>query len=313
MIPVLGREAYIERLLEAPRPGLNSVLAFYEHRVGAICKSPELLFGPLDDHMFHRGDGVFEALKFVDGKIYQFGEHITRMQRSAGSIRLAPPVPWEELREAALATTRAADTPNGHLRLFLGRGPGGFGVDPAESPQSSFYVVVSRFTPHPESWYEKGLKGFHSVMPARPAHLSKIKDTNYLTASMMFMEAHDRGMDTPLVFDAEGYLAESAVANICLINANGQLVVPEFRHALPGTTIRRAMELLEGKIECLVRPVAESEIYESSELLLLGTSPNCASIVQYEGKAIGNGTRGPVSRLLNQLIEEDIRLNGLAF
>lgn len=313
MIPILNRSAYLERLLGAQRPNIGKVLAFYEHRVGAICTDGELLLGPLDDHMFHRGDGVFEALKFVDGRIYQFEEHLARMKRSAASIRLEPPAAWDELTAAALETARASGAQTGHLRMFLGRGPGGFGVDPAECPESSFYVVVSRFTPYPESWYEKGLTGFKSAMPPRPAQTSHIKDTNYLFAAMMSMEAHDRGMDTPFVFDAEGCLAESAVANICLVDRAGVLVVPEFTHALPGTTIRRAMELLQGKLRCEIRRVPEAEILQASEVLLLGTSPNCASIVEYEGKKISDGKRGEVSRLLNGLIMEDIRKNGLPF
>lgn len=313
MIPTLNKEAYLERLLAAPRPAIDKVLAFYEHRVGAICTDGQLLLAPLDDHMFHRGDGIFEAIKFVGGRLYQFREHITRMQKSAASLRLTAPAPWEELEAAALDTVRAAGVTTGQLRLFLGRGPGGFGVDPAECPNSSFYAVVSRFTPYPESWYEKGLKGFKSSMPARPAHTSHIKDTNYLSAVFMFMEAHDRGADTPFVFDADGCLAESAVANICLVDKAGRLIVPEFTHALPGTTIRRAMELLQGRMQAVIRPVPEADIFAASELLLLGTTPNCASIVEYEGKAIGNGQRGPVSRLLFDLIEDDIRMNGLAF
>lgn len=313
MIPVLDKDAYLARLLAAPRPGIGSVLAFYEHRVGAVCTEGALLLAPLDDHMFHRGDGVFEAVKFVDGRLYQFAEHLERLQRSAAGIRLEPPAPWDDLAAAALETVRAARVREGQLRLFLGRGPGGFGVDPAECPAPSFYAVVSRLKVQPEAWYEKGLRGFKSSVPARPAHTSHIKDTNYLPAVFMMMEAHDRGLDTPVVFDAEGCLAESAVANICLVDRAGVLVAPEFTHALPGTTIRRAMELLRGKVECVVRRVPEADIFAASELLLLGTSPNCVSIVEYEGRKIGDGRRGPVSRLLFELMEEDIRRNGLAF
>ena len=313
MIPVLDKSAYLERLLGAPRPNIEKILAFYEHRVGAICTEGGVMLSPLDDHMFHRGDGVFEAMKFVSGRIYQFDEHMARMKKSASSIRLAPPLAWEDVPAIVLETVRAAGVKTGTLRVFLGRGPGGFGVDPSECPQSSFYVVASKWAPYPESWYEKGLRGFKSSMPPRPAQTSHIKDTNYLFAVMMTMEARERGLDTPFVFDGEGCLAESAVANICLVDKAGVLVVPEFTHALPGTTIRRTMELLEGKVECVIRRVPEEEIFEAAELLLLGTSPNCAAIVEYEGKKIGDGKRGPVARLLNGLIEEDIAHNGLAF
>ncbi len=311
MIPILDSKDYIAKLVSTPRHGADAVLACYEHRVGAIVKGGEAMLAPLDDHMFHRGDGVFEVIKFIDSRLYQFDEHLARMRRSAASIRLEPPCPWDELRGIALEVARAAGSSHGLLRLFLGRGPGGFGVDPKETPISSFYAVVSRFKQPPQSWYEKGLTGFRTSVPARPSHFSQIKDTNYLTAVLMTMEARDKGKDVPFCFDAQGNLAESAVANICLVDKQGVLVAPEFTHALPGTTIRRAMELLRGKVECVIRPVPEKDIWDAAELLMLGTSPNCASVVEYEGRVIGAGKRGPVSSLLYELIEADIAQNGL--
>ncbi|MDR2502982.1 MAG: aminotransferase class IV [Deltaproteobacteria bacterium] len=313
MIPVLDSRNYLARLLAAKRPGVDAVLAYYEYRVGAIVKDGSLMLAPLDDHMFHRGDGVFESMKFAEGRLYQFEEHMARLRRSAESICLEPPCPWSDVRTAALETTRAAGAAIGHLRLFLGRGPGSFGVDPLESPQSSFYAVVTRFTPQPLSWYEKGLTAFRARMPARPACFSHIKDVNYLNAVFMVMEGRKNRKDIPLCFDAEGHLAESAVANVCLVDKEGALVVPEFTHALPGTTILRAVELVRDRLACVTRPIPEAEIFEASELLLLGTSPGCVPLVEYEGRQIGSGERGPVARLINDLLDEDLRLSGLLF
>lgn len=206
------------------------------------------------------------------------------------------------------------------IRIFLGRGPGGFGVDPSECPEASLYITLSHFTPRPDSWYAKGLSGFRTLVPARPAYLSQIKDTNYLSAVLMTMEAREKGKDIPFCFDSENCLAESAVANICLVGRDGKLVAPEFRQALPGTTIRRAMALLEAHdaragsgSACVIQRIQEAEIYEAAEVLLLGTSPDCASIVEYEGKPIGGGRPGPVAALLRRLIREDIMNNGVLF
>jgi branched-chain amino acid aminotransferase len=300
-------------MLTAPRPNPEAVLAFYEHRVGAVVRGGALMLAPLDDHMFHRGDGVFEAIKFVDGRIYQLTEHLARLRRSAESIRLSPPCSWDDLRSIALDTVRAAQAATGLLRIFLGRGPGGFGVDPAESPFSSFYVVVSRFTPKTPDWYEKGLTGFHSSMPARPAHSAQIKDTNYLAAALMCMEARDKGKDLPFCFDEAGHLAESATANICLVDKRGVLISPEFNRILPGTTVLRAIELLRGETRCLIRQVEEKEIFAAAEVLALGTSPSCVPVVEYEGRTIADGKRGPIARLLCDLIANDIRENGVSF
>jgi branched-chain amino acid aminotransferase len=311
MIPILDRRTYLERLLSAERAGADAILAYYEHRLGAIVRDGRLMLAPLDDHMFHRGDGVFEAAKFTHGRLYQLDGHLTRLRRSAEGIRLAPPCPWEEVRSLALETARAAGSEAGQLRVFLGRGPGGFGLDPAEAPRPSLYIVATRFSPRPPSWYERGLTGFRTSVPARAPHLSQIKDTNYLNAVFMTLEARDRGKDIPLCFDAGGALTESATANICLVDKEGVLVVPEFTQALPGTTILRALELLRGKIPREIRRVPEEEIFEAAELLLLGTSPGCAPVTEYEGRPIGGGRRGPVARLIYDLLEEDLLRNGI--
>ena len=315
---------YLASVLALPRPGEGNLLAFYDHRQGALLKNARLMRVPLDDHLLHRGDGVFEVIKFIDRRLYQLDEHLARLQKSAGAICLGLPnlrsggrMDLSDLRalllEVAGAACASAGQTQGVLRLFLGRGEGGFGVDPAESPESSLYLAVSRFAYKPESWYAAGLKACHSTFLARSDYFSQVKSMNYLMAVLMTREAAGRGCDVGLCFDDRGNLAESAVANICLVDREGVLLAPEFTHALPGTTIRRAMKLLEGQVECRMRPLTEEDIFAAGELLLLGTSPDCAAIVEYEGRKIGNGKPGRVQGLLRQLIRQDIAEHGVLF
>ncbi|MDL2313870.1 aminotransferase class IV [Desulfovibrio sp. OttesenSCG-928-C14] len=314
--PLLSTEEYLKVLLGKERPGSSEVLLFYDYRLGVATSDPRLMLLPLDDHLVHRADGVFEVMKYLDRHIYQLDQHLERMQKSAAATRLEPPCSWDDLGLLILQlASQAADRggPDGIIRVFLGRGPGGFGVDPKESPASSLYIVVSRFKPKPESWYQKGLKAFRTSVPPRPEQFAHIKNTNYLTAVLMTLEGHDRGADVPINFDRNGYLAESAVANICVVDRAGRLLAPMFTHALPGTTILRAMELLKGKVECDIRRVPEADLRRGAEVLLLGTSPDCASIVEYEGQPIGEGEPGPVAALLRELIRQDITTNGTAF
>ena len=310
-VPVLTGDELAARILATPRPGEENILAYYEHRLGAICREPRLMLLPLDDHLAHRGDGIFETVKYVDGRLYQLDEHLARMQRSAAGIYLSPPCPWEEIRELVLLTAATGGEPSGMMRILLGRGAGGFGIDPAESPESSLYIVAYRFTPKPESWFSQGRRGFRTSIPAKQGYLARIKNANYLPNVLMVHEAHSKGMDVPFCFNEEGFLAESAIANICLVNTEGVLEVPQFTNALPGTTIRRALELLEGKVRHVLRPVTEEDILEASEVLMLGTGPDCVAVVEYEGKPIGSGREGDVARLLRGLIREDIRKNGI--
>jgi len=311
MPELLNTEEYLSRMLSLPRPGGQNILAFYEHRIGAVGRDPRLMLLPLDDHLAHRGDGIFETIKYVDGRMYRLDKHLARMKTSAGGIYLEPPCSWDDVRALILAVAAAGEERTGQMRVLLGRGPGGFSIDPAESPVSSLYIVAYRFTPKPESWYEKGLTGFRTDIPAKQGYLARIKTANYLPNMLMIREANERGKDVPFCFDDEGYLTESAIANICLVNSDGVVEVPEFTNALPGTTIRRALELLEGKVTHRMRRITEADISRASEVLMLGTGPDCVAVVDYEGQRIGNGRQGPICVLLRSLIREDVRATGV--
>jgi branched-chain amino acid aminotransferase len=310
MPQLLNTEEYLSRLMSLPRPGEQNILAFYEHRIGAVGRDPRLMLLPLDDHLAHRGDGIFETIKYADGRMYLLGEHLERMQASAGGIYLEPPCPWEEIRALILAVAAAGGEATGQMRVLLGRGPGSFGIDPTESPVSSLYIVAYRFTPKPESWYEKGLKGFRTGIPAKQGYLARIKNANYLPNVLMIREARALGKDVPFCFDEEGYLAESAIANICLVSSDGVLEVPEFTNSLPGTTVKRALKLLDGKVTHRMRRITEADISRASEVLMLGTGPDCVAVVDYEGLSIGGGRQGPMCALLRSLINEDIKNTG---
>ncbi len=309
-VPVYSSEEYLQRMLAVPRVCAKEVLAFYEHRVGAICTDAKLMFAPLDDHIAHRGDGVFETVKYTDGRFYQLDAHLERMERSAAGLFLAPPCPWEKIRELVLEVAAAGKETIGQMRILIGRGPGGFGIDPCECPEASLYLVAYRFHTKPESWFQQGLKGFRTTIPAKQSYMAKLKNTNYVPNMLMIREGRERGMDTPFCFDELGYLAESAIANLCIVDASGTLSVPEFTSSLPGTTLLQALELLKGTLPITFRRISEGEILSAREVILFGTGPDCVAITSYEGKKIADGKAGPIAEKARKLIVEDIRATG---
>jgi len=313
MINVLDSEDYLKKMLSIRRPGTDDVVAFYEHRVGAVCKDPGLMLVPLDDHIVHRGDGIFETMKYADRKLYQLDAHLSRMKRGAKAIGLMPPCSWERLREIILDVCVAAGEDNGLVRVLLGRGPGGFGIDPRECPIPSLYVVAYRFTPKPASWYEKGATAFHCSIPAKQDWIAQIKSVNYLPNVLMKSEATEKGYDYPICFDDNGFVAEGATENMAIVDQSGLLVIPEFTNALPGTTLIRAVELLAGDVKAFFRKVSEGELYEAREVLVFGTTGDCLPIVRYNGKPIHDVRPGPVCVKARELIRRDIAENGVPF
>jgi Branched-chain amino acid aminotransferase/4-amino-4-deoxychorismate lyase len=311
MLPIVASpEEHIEKLLSTPRENEGNILAWYEHRLGFIATTARLMLMPLDDHLAHRGDGIFETVKYCGGRLYDLSGHLDRMKRSSAGIYLSPPCGWEEIRSIIIEVAAAGQEPLGMVRILLGRGPGGFGIDPKECPLASLYVVAYRFTQPSEGWYARGLAGFRTSIPSKQGYLARIKNANYLPNVLMVREGREKGADIPFCFTEEGHLAESAVANICLVDRHGTLVVPCLANTLAGTTLMRAIDLLKHEREHSFRTVTEQDILEAQEVFILGTGPECAAVVSYEGTPIGSGKPGPVSASLRGLLQKTLYATG---
>ena len=310
---VANSDEYLRAMLEAIRPGTEDVLAFYDHRIGVIGTDPKLMLLPWDDHLVHRGDGVFEALKYVGRKLYQLDAHLRRMRLSCQAIHLEPPCSWDELREAVIEVARAGNEPDGSIRILLGRGPGSFGIDPFESPVQSLYIVAYRMRAKPEAYFEKGVTAFHTTIPAKQSWMATVKTTNYLPNVLMKREAVIKRMDFPFCFDAQGFLAEGATENVCLVDEAGRLVIPEFTSSLAGTTLMRAVDMVKEDMEIIFKGVTEDEIFQAREVMMVGTSFNCVGVVRYNDKPIHDARPGPVAKRVRELLVADMAKNGLVF
>lgn len=295
---ILEHEAYLKKLLSVTRPGIDKILAFYEHRVGAICKDPQLMIIPLDDHLCHRGDGVFESIVYRDRQILLLDSHLKRMINSTNSLHLTPPCSWDELKEIIIEVAKAGGKDTGSIRVLIGRGPGGFGISPRECPESSLYIIALKLKLYDASWYEKGLTAFKSAIPAKQEYLAQIKNTNYLPNVLMAEEATKRNMDVALSFDAHGYLAEAAIANIAIVDKNGILACPKFTNSLPGTTLLTALECVQEIMPVEQRNITEAELFSAKEILLFSSTPFCVGITHYEDKAINGGKPGEIAKSL---------------
>lgn len=313
MIKTVGREEYINGMLNAMRAGTEKVCAFYEHRVGLICTDPKVMLMPWDDHLVHRGDGVFETMKFVNGKLYQVEPHLRRMKRSSKAIFLEPPCSWDELKEIIFDVVRASDCESGLVRVLLGRGCGGFGILTDECPVPSLYVVVYKLTPKPEEWYENGITAFKTSIPAKQPYLATIKSIDYLPNVLMKREAIEKGFDFPFCFDHMGFLAEGATENVCIVDPSGTIHVPEFTNSLAGTTLTRALELIADEVPIDRGAISEEEVILAKEVIVCGTSIDVVSVVRYNNKPVHDVRPGPVSKRMRELIIKDMEENGYKF
>lgn len=310
-------DAYLKALLSAPRPGADRVLAFYDHRVGCIGTDPRLLLLPLDDHICHRGDGLFESICCRERKIFALDEHLARMRDGAHALDITPPCSWEEVRRLILDVARASGRDHGDLRVFLSRGPGGFGISPEECPQAGLYIVALAAKPPRESVYHQGLTAFSSAIPPKQEYLARIKNTNYLPNVFMAAEARRKGMDVAVSFDENGFMGEAAIANLGIVDARGRLRSPEMQRILPGTTLLAALDLAAERMPVLQGPIHKEDIATAREMLLFTSATLCVAITHFDGRPVGwgeyRGRPGPTALWLRDALLAHMLARGAAY
>ena len=287
--------------------------AFYSSQVGGIVTDPALMIIPFDDHMVHRGHGIFDTAGLVGGKIYDLEAHLDRFLLSAERSKLRLPVSRDEMRDVIVKTTAASGRRDGSIRYWLSSGPGSLELTPAAGAEPGFFVMVFAGLVYPERWYTEGLKVMTTTYPIKPPLYAITKATNYLPNVLMQMEAKQAGFDNAVFIDEEGNVGESSNMNVAFVTTGGAFVHPRFDHILSGCTSLRLLELGRGLVnQGLVKavevrdiPVAEARL--SREMLLLGSSVKVAPIVQWDTQTIGDGKPGPVFKALLQLLEDDMR------
>lgn len=310
-VPELSRSQVFSVLERLRQPYHAGYLAMYSSLYGGIVRDPALMLIPVDDHVVHRGDGVFETAKCVAGRIYQLGAHLERLSTSAAAIGLSLPVPLEEIRRLTVATVRAGGSPECYLRLLISRGPGGFSPSPSECPESGLYIVAYRAASYAEELFERGVKVISSRVPVKPGAFANIKSCNYLPNVLMKREAVERGAHYAVSVDERGFLAEGAAENLGLVSAEGRLLFPRFERILHGITVSRLSELAPaaGLGEPEFRDLSLEDAFAAREMMLLGTSFDALPVVQLDGRPIGDARPGPVFRRVRELLLADVTAN----
>jgi len=308
---ILNREHYFERLRQAQGVFHKNYLAMYSSLVDGIVTDPLLMTVPLDDHLVHRGDGVFEAFKCVGGGIYNLHAHLERLQNSAAVIGLVPPQSPAALKMIILDTIRAAGVRDCTVRVFISRGPGSFGVNPYDCPAQQLYIVVTTLTPSFMTLHPQGAIVITSAIPLKPPFFATMKNCNYLPNVLMKKEAVDAGADFAVAFDAASHLAEGATENIGIVDKNGALRCPRLDQVLRGTTMSRALELAQSLVaNGLLQGVeygdiTQDDILRAREMLIFGTTTDVTRVRRFDGRDLPEGS--PVFAALSRLLLDDIR------
>lgn len=311
-IQILTSEKIASRIQELRHKNQSKYHAMYSSWIGGIIKDPQWMLLPIDDHMVHRGDGVFEALKFINHKPYLLSEHLDRMSRSAEKISLSCSFTKKEIMDIVLATIKASGQDKGLVRIFLSRGPGGFSTNPYESVGSQLHVVITDLMPPSEEKYSRGASIGRSQIKPKDSWFAQIKSCNYLPNVLMKKESVDRDLDFTISFTEEGFVTEGSTENIIILDHNNQLLHPDLSLILKGTMMSRLFELavqypIAEIKKVSIRNFTENDIKTAREVMMVGTTLDVLPVTSYEGQRIADGRVGPAAKYFLKLLREDMK------
>ena len=303
---------YLDVLAATRQSWQDRYYAMYSSILNGVVVDPLLMQVPVDDHLVHRGDGVFDTFKCVRRGAYNLDPHLKRLVRSASEIGLVWPGGVEDIRSTVIQTLAVANKDDCSCRVILARGPGGLGVSPYESPYPSLYVVVYMAgTPFMQA-HPEGARVNKSCVPVKSGNFATYKHCNYLPNVLMKREAVDAGVDFVVSYDVNGFLAEGATENVGVVTAARELLFPKLDYVLDGTTMLRVITLAEALVrDSTLQRVAYEDITEAmvcsaAEILIIGTTLNVASACAYEGLSVGVACPGPVGKRLDKMLADDI-------
>lgn len=306
---VVGRKEWLARLPQREK----KLYAMYSSVTDCIVTDPSIMSVPVDDHMVHRGDGVFESFKCVDGNIYNLEDHLARLERSCNALGIVLWASGEELSDIIVQTVQSGGRRDALVRLLVSRGQGTMGVNPYSCFRPEVYIVVYELPDAKIDHLPDGVSVAVSKVPIKPGIFATVKTCNYLPNVLMKKEAVDLGVDFTVTLDESRNLGEGATENIGIVTRGKELFMPPPERVLAGTTAKRALEFaqqLKGErilTTAEFRPISLGMARSAAEIHIYGTTPNITPVTVFDGKPVGDGKPGPIAeRLFNMLKQEMI-------
>jgi len=258
------------------------------------------------DHGFLYGDGVFEGIRAYDGRVFRLEDHVQRLFDSAQAIMLSIPLSQKEMCEAILETLRKNNLRNAYIRPIVSRGYGDLGLDPNKCPKPTVIIIAIDWGAMYGDLYEVGLTAISvAVRRNSPDSLPpNIKSLNYLNNILAKIEANVKGGNEAIILDSRGLVSEGSGDNIFVIK-EGQIFTPHTISNLKGITRAAVMELAEIK----GNPIQEKEmglfdLYTADEVFVTGTAAEVAPVTKVDGRVIGTGKPGPITKELMAAFKE---------
>jgi branched-chain amino acid aminotransferase len=251
------------------------------------------------DHGLLYGDGVFEGIRVYGGRVFLHQQHIDRLYESAKAIRLTIPMAPAEMIAAVEATIKANNLADGYVRLVVTRGAGSLGLDIRKTSNPQVIIIADTISLYPPETYTKGMHLVTaSTIRNHPGALSsRIKSLNYLNNILARIEGTDAGMVEALMLNHKGEVAECTGDNVFVVKDRVLLTPGLDAGILEGITRNAVMQLArDAGYEVREASMTRHDLYVADEMFLTGTAAEVVAVVSLDGRKIGTGEPGPVTR-----------------
>lgn len=265
------------------------------------------------DHGLLYGDGIFEGIRVYRKCVYRLDEHLERLEYSAKAILLTLPYTRHELAEAVCESCRLNGISDGYIRLIVTRGEGSLGLSPTSCKRPCTIIIADTIALYPKECYSEGLAIV--TVPTRrtnPAALNPgVKSLNYLNNIMAKMEAAQWGALEAIMLKDQGYVAECTGDNLFIVH-RGKLFTPDAANgALRGITRQAVMDLAKSlDLEMRECNLTRYEIWNADECFLTGTAAELIPVVKLDGRIVGDGKPGPITRRLHEAFHQEVTTRG---
>ncbi len=265
------------------------------------------------DHGLLYGDGIFEGIRVYNRRIFRLEAHLQRLYASARALALEIPIPIAEMAAVVSESVRRNRKEDGYIRLVVTRGVGDLGIDPRSCPKPTIFVIVTDIRVYPRELYARGIKVITSAtrQVSHEAFDSRVKSLNYLKNILAKIDAQRCGAEEAIMLNAAGYVAECTADNLFVVR-NGRLLTPSPQDgALEGITRGAVLELAaEAGVAAAETRLTRYDLYVADECFVSGTGAELMPVTEIDGRPIGDGTPGVLTRRLTEVFQAMVRREG---
>ncbi|MFI5214070.1 MAG: branched-chain-amino-acid transaminase [Gemmatimonadales bacterium] len=251
------------------------------------------------DHGVLYGDGVFEGIRAYNKKVFRLKEHVDRLYASAQAIMLTIPMGKEQMAAMIDDCVKVNGLTDAYIRLVVTRGFGDLGLDPSKCPKATVFCIADAIALWPKERLDKGLTMVTVSIPVNQTHnLSpQVKSLNYLAHILAKIEADNAGADEALMLDSSGMVAEATGQNIFCVTGRTLRTPPDSSGILRGITRAAVVDIArEAGHDVAEEPLTRYDFYTADEIFLSGTAAEIVGVVKLDGRKIGTGSVGPITK-----------------